>query len=277
MTRICCIGSSHLGALKGGWDRISRDWPGIAITFFGAPNYRVEESLQFLTLDGRRIVPTAPDVAGFFKMTSGGLDHIELDAYEAFIVMGGIGLTKPFDLYTLFRTDEQSHQPPHVLVSADCLIEAFAGIFRSTLSYRLTTALAQLTGRPVFLLPEPRPSDALLVAGRSESPHWDVYIKLIQQLHASADHLHLSRHYEAAMAAVRQRGVVVVDVPPDMVVDGIFTPHEFCRDSVWLQGSGYEASPRSDFFHMNGHFGARMLNLILSSAGEAVPTKPITV
>lgn len=265
MSRVCCIGSSHLGALKGGWDRISPDRPGVDITFFGAPNYKVEESLQFLTLDGRRIVPTAPDVAHFFKMTSGGLSHIELDAYDAFIVQGGVSLTRPFDLYTLFRTDEQTHQPEHVLVSADCLVEAFAGIFRSTLPYRLTTALAQLTGRPVFLVPEPRPSDALLAATGSESPHWDVYIKLIQRLHAQADHLQLARYYEAAIAAVRQRGVAVIDAPPHMVVDGVFTPHQFCRDSMWLQGGGYEMSPRNDFFHMNQDFGAGVLARILGS------------
>lgn len=276
MTRVCCIGTSHLGAIKSGWDRVARDWRGIEMTFFGAPNYRVEESLQFLTLQGRRIVPTAADVAGFFRMTSGGLDHIELDGYEAFIVMGGIGLTKPFDLYTLFRTEEQTHQPAHVLVSAGCLVEALAGIFRSSLSYRLTTALAQLTGRPVFLLPEPRPSDALLAASGSESPHWDVYIKLIQRLHASTDHLPLSRYYEAAIAAVEQRGVVVVDAPPDMVVNGLFTPHQYCRDSLWLQGGGYEPSPRNDFFHMNGDFGARMLDLILRSGGRVLPVSPAT-
>ncbi|MDR7270162.1 hypothetical protein J2X20_002820 [Pelomonas saccharophila] len=263
MSRICCIGSSHLGALKGGWDSISPERPGVDIVFFGAPNYKVEESLQFLTLEGRRIVPTAADVTHFFEMTSGGLSHIELDAYDAFIVMGGIGLTKPFDLYTLFRTDEQTHQPAHVLVGSDCLVEAFVGIFRSTLPYRLTTALAQLTGRPVFLVPEPRPSEALLAAEGTESPHWDVYIKRIQQLHAHADHLPLARHYEAAMAAVQQRGVTLVDAPPDLVVDGIFTPHRFCRDSVWLQGHGYEKSPRNDFFHMNQDFGAAVLNRIL--------------
>jgi hypothetical protein len=265
MTRFCCIGTSHIGALKGGWDRISPEWPDVHIRFFGAPNYRVEESLQFLTLEGRKIVPTAADVAGFFKMTSGGLSHIDLDAYDAFIVMGGIGLAKPFDLYTLFRTDEQSHQPEHVLVGAECLVEAFAGIFRSTLTYRLTTALAQLTGRPVFLVPEPRPSEALLAAQGSESPHWDVYIKLIQQLHANADHLPEARYYDAAVAAVRQRGVTVVDAPGEMIVDGIFTPHRFCRNSVWLQGHGYEKSPRNDFFHMNQDFGAGVLARILGS------------
>lgn len=263
MSRVCCIGSSHIGALKGGWETLAPARPDIELTFFGAPNYRVEESLQFLTLEGRKIVPTAPEVAHFFKMTSGGLSHIELDAYDAFIVMGGIGLTKPFDLYTLFRTDEQSHQPNHVLVGRDCLVEAFAGIFRATLPYRLTTALAQLTGRPVFLVPEPRPSEALLAASGSESPHWDVYIKRIQQLHASADHLPLGRHYEAAMAAVGQHGVTLIDVPTELVVDGIFTPHRFCRDSVWLQGHGYEKSPRNDFFHMNQDYGAVVLSCIL--------------
>lgn len=265
MKKVCCIGSSHIATLKAGWDQIAPKWPGVEMTFFGSPNNRVEESMQFLTLEGRRIVPTDAGVTKFFKLTSGGLGDIDLDAYDAFVVMGGVGLTKPFGLYAHYRTDEQFHSAVNVLISAECLVESFVGIFRSSLPYRLTTALAQLTAKPVFLIPEPRPSESVLASSGSEFPTWDYYIKLIQKLVANGDHASEAHYYNAALQAVRQPGVVMADVHADMIVNGVLTPSEYSKGSVWLQSKGYENSPRDDFFHMNGDFGARVLSGILSS------------
>lgn len=264
MTRICCIGTSHIGTLKGGWDQIAPRWEGLAMSFFGAPNLRGVESLSFLTLEGRAIVPMDTDVKRYFNLTSGGLSRIDLDAYDAFIVVSGVGPITSFDLYTLYRTDEQLHTDENVLLSPTCLVEAIAGIFRDTYGYRLTTALAQLTGKPVFLTPEPRPSDALRTASGSSLPIWDFYIKLAKQLLANGDHLSGAHYYKAALGAIRQPGVSVVDAPAALIVDGLFTPHAFSKGSLWLQNERYEPSPQEDFFHMNQDYGAAVLHEILT-------------
>lgn len=268
MKRICCIGTSHVGALKGGWDLIAPKWPNVAVTFFAAPNLRDNvESLSHLTLQGRHIVSTHVDVEKYFQLTSGGMSRIDLDAYDAFIVMSGVGLTKPFELYTVYRTDEQSHADANVLLSPPCLVETMADLFRETFGYRLTTALVQLTGKPVFLAPEPRPSEALLAASGSARPIWNFFIQLIQQMFAKGDHLPEAHYYATALTAIRQQGVVIVDAPPTMIANGLFTPHAFSRDSFWLQNGRYEPSPSEDFFHMNHDYGAGVLTEILVLAG----------
>lgn len=268
MKNVCCIGSSHIGSLKWGWSAIAPRWSGMNMTFFGAPDLRPdEESLKHLTLQGRRIVPTDEAVRKYYQLTSGGLDAIELDAYDGFILQGGIGLIKPLDLYTFFRTDEQTHADTHALVSAECLVESFAELFRSTFAYRLSTAMHHLTRKPVFLVTEPRPSQGLLTSEGSGVEKWDFYIKLISQLHSNGDHVPLARYYRAALQAIRQKGVELVDGPEELIVDELFTPHAFCKESLWLQNNRYEPSPRDDFFHMNGVHGVGVLEEILMRAG----------
>ena len=263
MKSICCIGTSHIGALKGGWEQMAPQWTGLKMTFFGAPNLQGVESLGFLALEGRHLVPTDADVEKYFSLTSGGLNRIDLDAYDAFIVMSGVGPTRPFDLYTVFRTDEQVHTEAHTLLSPSCLVEAIAGNFRDTNGYRLATALAQL-GRPIFLAPEPRPSEALLAGGDSEVAIWDFYIKLFTQMFTNGDHLTQANYYRSALEAVRQSGVAVIDAPAELIVNGMFTPHRFSRGAFWLQNERYEPSPQDDFFHMNHDWGAGVLRAILA-------------
>lgn len=265
MKKVCCIGTSHIGAMKGGWDEMAAQWPGVKITFFGAPNlHSNEESLKHLALQGRKIVPVDRDVMRYYRLTSGGETDIEVDAYDAFIVLGGLGLLQPFNLYSLYRTDEQYHDDENLLISSDCLVEALAELFRTTYAYRLTTALYQLTRKPVFLVPDPRPSAGLLVSEGSSIQAWDVYIQLIKKLRARGDHVAEAKYYQAAFHAIRQPGVAIVDGPADVVVDGLFTPHEFCRESVWLQNERFETTRDDDFFHMNNRYGSRVLSEILT-------------
>lgn len=270
MTRLCCIGTSHIGALKSGWEAMAAQWPGVELSFFGAPNLNAnEESIKHLTLQGRNIVPTDRDVLYYYRLTSGGLSHIDIDAYDGFIVQGGLSVTQAINLYVLFRTDEQVHGDEDVLVSVGCLVESLTELFRSSYAYRLTTALYQLTRKPVFLVADPRPSVGLLACESSESEAWNFYIQLIKRMHACGNHVSQARYYQAALQAVRQQGVAIVDGPAPLIVDELFTPHEFCKESLWLQNEKFETSPRDDFFHMNQHYGAAVLREIFARAGSA--------
>lgn len=270
MSRLCCIGTSHIGSLKSGWEAMAPQYPGMQLSFFGAPNLNAnEESIKHLTLQGRSIVPTSQDVAYYYRLTSGGQTRIDIDAYDGFIVQGGISVTQAINLYTLFRTDEQVHDDENVLVSVACLLESLTELFRTSYAYRLTTALVQLSRKPVFLVADPRPSVGLLASAGSDSEAWDFYIKLIKGMHASGNHVTQARYYRAALQAVQQQGVAIVDGPAPLIVDELFTPHEFCKESLWLQNEKFETSPRDDFFHMNQHYGAAVLREIFARAGMA--------
>ncbi len=272
MTKLCCIGTSHIGALKSGWEAMAAQWPGVQLAFFGAPNLNAnEESIKHLALQGRSIVPTSRDVSYYYRLTSGGQTHIDIDAYDGFIVQGGISITQAINLYTLFRTDEQVHDDENVLISVDCLVESLTELFRTSYAYRLTTALYQLTRKPVFLVADPRPSAGLLASEGSDSEAWEFYIRLIQRMHAGGDHVPAARYYLTAVQAVRQQGVSIVDGPAPLIVDELFTPPEFCKDSVWLQNEKFEVSPRDDFFHMNHHYGAAVLREIFARGGMRPP------
>ncbi|MCK0071136.1 GSCFA domain-containing protein [Kordiimonas laminariae] len=79
---VCFIGSSHLGSIRRAW----QDGPKAAFkpTFFGAPGTGVMK----LSLKDNRIISEDEGVRKSLRVTSGGHDEIDLNAYGAFVLYG---------------------------------------------------------------------------------------------------------------------------------------------------------------------------------------------
>ncbi|WP_112321609.1 hypothetical protein [Oceanibium sediminis] len=84
MIRVVLLGTSHLGAIKQGWDAISLRTEGITIEFFGAPR---QEFFQF-QLD-RDLILRAPDRVGkaTLKILEGLGQSTEIDLSSADVVV----------------------------------------------------------------------------------------------------------------------------------------------------------------------------------------------
>ncbi len=264
-TRICCIGTSHLGCLKSGWEEIESEYPGITLTFFGAPNAGMTELISAVALSDGSIVPHLPILEQYFAFTSGGHTAIQIADYDAFVVIGcGVGLTPLFDIYETHRSHRMAIQDQY-LVSNECIIDTALQIYLNSTASRLIGSIRSINKVPVFVIPDPRPSVATLDQEGSPNPIWDRYIRLAKDMHASGDDETIGDIFRKALAPLASSGASVIDAAGPLVTQHVFTPHEFCRGSVWLQNGRYEESPTVDFFHMNGTYGARMLRSVIAN------------
>lgn len=274
-TRICCIGTSHLGCLKSGWEEIEADYPGISMTFFGAPNAGMTELISAVTLSDGSIVPRLSILEQYFAFTSGGQQKIRIADYDAFIVIGcGVGLTPLFDIYEMHRSRRMDVQAPY-MVSEDCIIDSVSEIFLNSTASRFVGTIRSIKKVPVFVIPDPRPSAATLDQVGSPNPIWDRYIRLVKDMHSLGDGEVVCEIFRRTLAPLANVGANVIDASGSLITQHVFTPHEFCRDSIWLQNGRYEQSPTIDFFHMNGSFGARILRSVIETSRRTDnPPKP---
>lgn len=89
MTKLLIIGSSHLGAIKMGWDEIATEFPDLQPDFFGAPaedfwKFEVNDAGDFGALDPKKFSP-----ARLKKVTDlQGRDRVDLTAYDTVLLVG---------------------------------------------------------------------------------------------------------------------------------------------------------------------------------------------
>ncbi len=88
--RICVLGNSHVACLKQGWDHVGARYPDLKVTFFASR----QEGLKALRRDGDSLTPGNAALAKDLAFTSGGLDRVELAAYDVFLVHA-LGLAAP--------------------------------------------------------------------------------------------------------------------------------------------------------------------------------------
>jgi len=79
--KICVISNSHAASLKDGWMTIRNDFPQLEVTFFAAPNRAMSELKA--DISARTLYAENTQLKHTLKFTSGGLDTIEIDKYDA--------------------------------------------------------------------------------------------------------------------------------------------------------------------------------------------------
>ncbi|SDD84579.1 hypothetical protein [Kordiimonas lacus] len=261
MKKLCVIGTSHVGALKTGWDAIKAEQSDWDIVFFGAPDFGVTERLRHVKRRGSKLVSVEKYTREYFKVTSGGQAEIDLEAYDCFLVQGaGIGINLIMrTIYSFFRSERHAMSGGNVLVSEACFSDAVKGLFLSSVAARLADEIAAAVDTPAYLVPSPCPSEGLLSATKTSKKVWMEIMRNWQKIHAAGDHIVLEDQYRAGLDAVRAQGYRLIDIPAEFYSAPCFTKHEYCKGSEWLQDAKYEASPDDDYLHMNGRYGATLL------------------
>lgn len=89
MTKLLILGSSHLGAIKMGWDQIAPEFPNLQPDFFGAPaedfwKFEVNEAGEFGALDHARFKPDRLNKI----LDLQGRDRVDLTAYDVVLLVG---------------------------------------------------------------------------------------------------------------------------------------------------------------------------------------------
>ena len=218
--KICVIGTSHLGALKLGWDMVRGDFPDLELVFFGSPG----TSLRQMRTKGTRLVADDEELARNLAFTSGGLSEIVIAEHDAFLLCG-----------VLFRFPRLRRG-----VSVAVLQEAVQGLASKGLLIRTAKRMRRLTSKRLWLSANPlemAPDDCHEAA---EFHSYDMLLGAVQRAFVVPD-------------------VVFLPQPAETIGPDLRAPARFGVGSQKLlpnpETGDSEAHAAKDVAHMNGEFG----------------------
>jgi hypothetical protein len=154
---LCVVGNSHVAAFKQAWDKrrpALRD--GVEATFFSAQNRLMKDMVP----KGKSLVAAGDLLAEKLRYTSGGLDRIDIDRYDAFLVVGaGFGIDVPrliedCGVTTPWRFDAMG--PP---LSHRCLQAVIEAYNEDSMAVRLIEAVQRVSDAPVLVAGAPYVSE----------------------------------------------------------------------------------------------------------------------
>lgn len=157
---VCLIGNSHIAALKQAWsNRPPKVAAGFSATFFSAQNRMMEH----LAVEGRALVPQRSDLAEKLSYTSGGIQTIEVDSYNAFVLVGsGFGID-------LEKFSAIGGTPAHLrwkkvepLLSEACFDAVIATHLRDSLLIGVLRMIRSIAPSPVLIAAAPFLSERVL-------------------------------------------------------------------------------------------------------------------
>jgi len=225
--KICVISNSHAASLKDGWMTIRNDFPQLEVTFFAAPNRAMSELKA--DISARTLYAENTQLKHTLKFTSGGLDTIEIDKYDAFLVYG-LFLSVP----RLDRRLSSSVKSATVLDSVN-----------ESINHRIAVDLCNMTDATVFYSPSPLLSDSIL---ESESERVDP----IEHYDLVCDSIH--NHYDYPNAKlIKQSAETMGD--------------ELTTKKIYSKGSERLLQPlkhiNEDVMHMNSNYGKKFMQMFL--------------
>lgn len=226
---ICVLGDSHVAAIKNGWEKIKNDHPQHQLIFFASPG----PGLWELRLKGSVLVPNNRKLAENFNYTSGGLSCVELNDYDA-ILLVGMGLEIP-------RIDTR--------YSNAVINQIFNDSTEKSLNIRLCKKIQPVFTRAIYLAPTPqRASISRPRLAQYKLNYFDA-IKLAQTKFAV-------------------NSVSIVAQPHETIVDDWFTKRIYSIGSQRLAVNDSTYSQYHDDIddsHMNESFGQLWLNDFLKA------------
>jgi hypothetical protein len=245
--RLCVIGNSHVAALKLGWDRLIAEgipgWDDVTPVFFGAPS----DGMRHVALQDGALVPTRQKITGHFRQLSGGYDRIDLQAFDAFVLVGlNVSSKRILRFYKghawVGLNGTTGKALLHPAFAAAFLTERYG----TTQLVEHARKIAEVSGRPVLALAEPHWAEWARAAPEGTADYgWDKAI-------TAGDGAALGALFEQAVAAALAPHAVFVPQPAQTIADGVTTRAAFNKEASRLisgEGGGTDAS------HMNAEFG----------------------
>jgi hypothetical protein len=264
MTRICFLGNSHLACLKLAAARDPHLVPGERAAWFAGS----ASSMNGLKLEnGQHLVPRGDRLKAQMAAISGGIDRVDLTAYDLFVIVG-INLDYRI-LFGLFGTHclasdvAQGRQAGRAPVSASLFRAYLADIYATRPGKRIAHQIRAVNpAARVMILPAPYPSETILdheAASRALSGFKgsDCFAEMAE--------IHLAAATRAAAAA----GAELVPQDPATLASPGFTMARYNTRAIGLQ-SPHRAHAENwhgeksayDPWHMNADLGrARLLDL----------------
>lgn len=262
---LCIIGNSHVAAVKQAWtNRAPKVRNGVTVTFFSAQNYM----MSHIKLEGRALVPHRQDLAEKLRFTSDGKERVEIDDYDAFVVVAsGFGIDLPKIRAQCGTVDHQRFSRVENMVSTACFDFVTEAAFEASRAIELIDMIRRVSQVPIILIAAPFMSDRLL----ADDVNRDLlHMKdtaplepLVAKLKATAERI-----------AAKRASEVVWQHDSTIALPG-FTRQEFNRGAVRFNMRDGK-QPEFDDKHGNEDFGYLSLMAALNrlhelSGGRVLP------
>lgn len=257
--RVCVIGNSHVGPWKLAWDDLRSSFPHLALHFFAGPGSTLRE---LEVIDGALATRDA-GLRKYLELT-GGTEAIHLDDYDAFCIVGcGVVVLPIVRLYEGWRAESHLCRDGSFTSVSDACFEAAArGIVGRSFGLNICRSLAELTDKPIFLSPQPFPSDAILHRRAAKHAGWRL-------LHEGGDDRAIAGLFDRLLKDFHGGRLLTLPPPPATMSAPLLTHDRYSRDSRHLFQPD-EAHRTTEFFHMNVEFGALCLQDLLSRVGSGL-------
>lgn len=221
--RVCVLGNSHVACLKQAWTELEAAHPGVDVRFFASP----AGGLASLELHDGYLTPSDPKVVDHIRITSGGLEAIRLDDFDAFFVHA-LTLVVP-------------RLPKHL--SSAVIRLSVANKMETSINLRICRMIAAATSRPIY-------------AGHTP----------IQAVAVDPETVPYDQIAEAMKAVLAGQGVTLVPQPMETVALPLSTKEEYARGSRKLEFAPEEKAlhDAGEPLHMNAAFGRLLFGSFLS-------------
>jgi hypothetical protein len=256
MIKVCLIGDSHLGVLQTATvDTAIRQ--SHELVFFACH----VQFVSALVLAGRKLISTDAELTEKLQQFSGGLDHIDVDAYDEFVIIGhGFDIKQLVGRYSRFVADSMpGGANGNYLLSDACYLSMGEQACQALQAFRLTAAIRSVCDKPVTVISGPNPSQGL---DEALVPEWCLpYFTAVR----NGDDMVLGGLFREVCARLaRKNKVKVIPPPPEAAANGVLNKFEYSQ----LDGAANNGKLMNAMVHGNTKYGTLLLPYIF---GQALP------
>ena len=243
MKRVVLIGNSHLGAFKTAIDAEQTIVDDLKVDYFGAPgNWAFD-----LCLENGRLVTTSERLKGLVAKTPGSLKEIELDAYDAIVLVGlFIRFMYAARLYLRHRLPGHA-DGRQCLISPAAFDAAYSEYMRSSAAYKVAALIRSHSSMPILLVPEPYPSSEI-----KGDPEWEGLWESDLLPHMR------DTFFEHLRSSFEDLDVDLIEQSPKTMDGPVFTHPRFSARGVNLR----KELPADERLHMNRRYGQIMMAVV---------------
>lgn len=257
--KIAIIGHSHVAALKRAAD-LGAPPPGVSLRFFGSSG-SVRPQLR---LEGNRIVSGSRPTRQSYLLTA-GIDHIDLDAFDAFAMIGFTFEIRAFlNIFRAHTRYEHAEFAPAMQIASRAALETvMADILAAAPGWDLGRAIRERTAKPVLMVPSPCPSEDILKR-RS-------FRRFARTFDGPYPALVYEEFRTRAQAIADRGGFIYVPHAAELLARPALTKPEYgigSGDVGWTPDS-QGPKRRADEWHMNADYGRLVLDDVLAVAARS--------
>lgn len=256
--KLCVIGNSHVGMLRAAVRELGTDAP--ELTFFAKAGAGLEkarirgavieaEDRGLRAAQQRFGMPASLDVSRFDAVL---LVAGTISVYSALRILQTHRVSCWPSSRRIAASGPGAARPQHMLVSEPAFVAALADEARAGLSHRFATAFRRASGVPIFVIPQPFPSERVFETAR---PQEYGFLRARRDGDGPAIAACLGRALDQAFAGTD--GTHVLNQPQDTVAHGFTTGRRFTRDAVRVDGGTPQDS--ADLLHVGPAYGRRVL------------------